>query len=311
MNLEELFSKFNFLTIDSLYELISLSKKRDADVLTAIGSQFVNRADEYKDTFEGRNSNDDIDRVNRFDLSELYGKMANLSDEELEVIYNIVNNGYQTIKKRKDVYKNLIPKVQIFFELYSDIKKYKKEVESLNSVPDTPEGKLYKTIFKTISFDEFKEKLKQNRYDTEFTMEELINFFKKYSIIELEALKKIIDLEPDHNNERIMKALDIVYDEKYIKKYKVNNGPKMPMNYNLSRLAKKNEKLSEKELNFLGEIVDDVDVYVNVMDYVASPKEQDEIDKLNISIDEEKKTRVVAKSPKALTKKPKKPKKTP
>ena len=51
--------------------------------------------------------------------------------------------------------------------------------------------------------------------------------------------------------------------------------------------------------------------YVNVMDYVASPKEQDEIDKLNISIDEEKKTRVVAKSPKALTKKPKKPKKTP
>ena len=310
--LYNLFLKFNIETLDSLCFLLDLSKKRDNNVQAAIGSVYENIYDKNMDVFNGRNAIDEQTRIATFDLSEVINKMDKLKEEELDVIYNLVSNAYNSVKKGNEVDKAIIPKLQIFISLYSDLKAYYKEVKDIENIPDTPEGKVYKAIFKPCSKEEFIKLLKANRFDDNFTTSELYNYFDKYSLTELEALKEIIDLEFDHNNKRILDILDKVYMAKYTTKRGTYTGPIKPSFFDLSKLSSKNEKLSDKEFDMFYEIVDSVDTFVSIMDKAGSIY-QEQIGNLNAINEKEKeqresKAKVSKLSTKRLTKKKKKTK---
>ena len=291
--LEKLFLKFDLDTLDSLCFLIDISKKRDLNIQSALGTVYVKVYDINKDSYNGRTCIDEQTKVAMFTLNDVINKMDSLSEEELDLIYSIVSNGYKALKKQEGVIRGIIPKIQIFMDLYTKTKEYNKEVKSMEKIPNTPEGRLYKTIFKPESKEEFFEKIKAHRFDEKFTTGELYNFFDKYSITDLEALRRIIDLEYDHNNERMLEILNKVHDIKEINKYGSYIGQIMPENYNLTRIAKKNDKLNDKELNMLNDIVDSVEIFINNMD-VTNERDKTQIDDLGVlinkSIEDRKKT---------------------
>ena len=95
------------------------------------------------------------------------------------------------------------------------------------------------------------------RYTLNLDEEELVNFFKKYSIQELDTFKTIFNYVYDYDITSEKAIIEDVYKELEIEGWNEYCVPVKTFNYRASDLTKKNKYLTDKELEFLYNLADD------------------------------------------------------
>lgn len=142
-----------------------------------------------------------------------------------------------------------------------DIKeaKYLKMIieDSINNIPERFKEEMHKDVREILT------RLNNKINETgELSEGELHNFFNKYSVIELQEMNKIYNYVTEHDVETAKKIKNEVCVEK-IKKSGQIDLPVTPKNFSLLNIVNKSYLLTNKELNYLFNIVEDAAFYLS------------------------------------------------
>lgn len=83
------------------------------------------------------------------------------------------------------------------------------------------------------------------------TNEELEALFSKYDVSDLKMIYRILDTTHEYDAMPVIEAIRKANEEKYAEMAKNFEVPVIPNNYNLMSVMKKNDRLTDKELEFL------------------------------------------------------------
>lgn len=91
--------------------------------------------------------------------------------------------------------------------------------------------------------------------------DKLKTMFDKYSLFELDTLKAVLSYVQDYDMRRVFRALEDVYANK--ERECCANPEKIAKSTRPSYISRKNKKLSDEELNFLAELVENASFYLS------------------------------------------------
>ena len=95
------------------------------------------------------------------------------------------------------------------------------------------------------------------RYTLNLNEEELINYFEKYNVQELETFKTIFEYIYDYDVTNEITILNEVYENRFRKSAEEYCVPIKTTNFQATDLTKRNGELTDKEVEFLYLLTDD------------------------------------------------------
>ena len=237
---KKFYNKFDYDTLETLEVLYEVLEKKTPISFDIIYKRKSDIAVANGD-FEGMNEYPSYeDLLDRFSLQKIIDKFKDLSDNEIKYITEIIKEALSTIEDDEEANK-IIPELKRFLETQDN-----ETTDRLSFViGDTTEN-------------------------------ELMEFFNKYHVIELEAFDDILKYSALENLDTIKRNKNEVYEKKYIKLTRNYETGVKPLGFTLESLAKKNSLLDDKQLDLFHAIIANTVMNVEVL-YDFSTDDDEEI----------------------------------
>ncbi|MBR2712486.1 MAG: hypothetical protein IKE73_02120 [Bacilli bacterium] len=234
--------------LDSLDILLSQVKSYDLDI---INSAFINimreKYDKYKSELEGMRSYDDITRIANFDVSTIPD--YDLYQCEKIFLKKLMEDAIKNINETKNpLYLGIVPNIE----------------EALNRI--------------NYSLNDL--------YNIGFMMsdEELEIMFNKFDAIEIKSFNNIFETMDMYNTENMIDIANKVYKEKtHDRLLTYDEAVKKYCSFDIIDLSTKKKELSENELKFLCDILEES--FLGLMHYKKyNDIKSEKYDKLEVSL---------------------------
>ena len=246
---KNLFNKFTYDTLESLSTLYEAIDEKEPIGLRIVSQKKYEEAAKNGE-FEGMNEYPDYDAfLDAFSLQEINEKLETLTDEEMNYIAAVVQKALITINPSQSERK-LIPELVDYIN--------KKDKETLKRISPIVNG---------------------------MTRIELKALFEKYHVIELEEFDKILKYCTFKNIDAIKREKDKIYNAKYSKLTTDYECCVRPLGFNVESLSKKNELLTDYQLETVLMIVEDastnLDILLSCPEDIESDPNKAQINEIN------------------------------
>ena len=236
--IKKLFNKFNINTLESIDVLLScVSEYNLNETNLAYLNVYKDKYEKNIEKYNGINEYDNICKIKNFNLAEIKNNIVLLNEKELIYLQMLIDDALNNISDKDTLKSKIIPILKNC--------KYNINIQQLMS-----------------------ESFCLNSYELE-------DFFNKYDIIELDIINIILDNVKEPSLENVLKIMNKVYSEKLVTERYQYDSLMKKSDYSLQPFLEKNKLLSDKELLFLYQLVNDAsDFLSNIIENADSYKKE-------------------------------------
>ncbi len=222
--IKDLFEGYSLKALDSLGIILMWVRKYHMAELNEVFKELY--TGDITGKWEDEFDDDEyIKKVNSFDLSEVDKSIDRLTDKQLKFLFDI------------------------FEEAVSHMESH-----------DTIEAPIIPTILIT-AFNVKQKLIADDKYRDKLTNKEMKDFFRKYDITELKSFDVIFRYIYNRSS-KVMGR--IICNRDKVLRAKINTNPYEVSEYNLSNLTRRNDELTDKELNFFLRLLSDAAFFFSV-----------------------------------------------